>query len=164
MLPSGYQVREVDLLAAIQVLTLAMQVPGLSRSFIHEHAAEGSFDRGLNYQRSGAVVSLTRTSDATVDALVKGSQYAPYSVRIRHSAEEITSVECSCPYFAGAWCKHVVAALLACLGEGPSQDPSQPASEMIEHLSSEGVAELLDRVAEKHPEVLGWLRQEIREL
>jgi uncharacterized Zn finger protein len=141
-----------------------MTVPGLSVQFVHDHAAEGSFDRGLNYQRSGAVVSLKRTSDATIDALVKGSQYAPYSVRIRHSPHEITSVECSCPYFAGAWCKHVVAALLACLAAEENEGPSGSASELVEHLSSEDVGALLDRVVGKHPEVLGWLRTEIREL
>ncbi len=141
-----------------------MKVPGLSVEFIHHHAAEGSFDRGLNYQRSGAVVSLKRTSDATIDALVKGSQYAPYSVRIRHSPEEITSVECSCPYFAGAWCKHVVAALLDCLAAEESQGPSESASQMVEHLPADRVGTLLDRIVEKHPEVLGWLRIEIRSL
>ena len=142
-----------------------MKVPGLSHSFIHDHAAEGSFDRGLNYERSGAVVSLKRTSDATIDAMVKGSQYAPYSVRIRHSPEEITSVECTCPYFAGAWCKHVVAALLACLAEDDNNaGPTESASELMSHLSTADVGVLLDRVVEKHPEVLAWLRKEIRQL
>jgi uncharacterized Zn finger protein len=141
-----------------------MKVPGLSASFIHDHAAEGSFDRGRSYERSGAVVSLKRTSDATIDALVKGSQYAPYAVRIRHSPTEITSVECSCPYFAGAWCKHVVAALLACLAEEEGGGSTESAGEIVGHLSSEDVATLLDRVVEKHPEVLAWLRAEITKL
>lgn len=141
-----------------------MKIPGLSVPFIRRHAAEGSFERGMNYQRSGAVVSLTRTSDATVDAMVKGSQYAPYAVRIRHGAEHVTSVECSCPYFAGAWCKHVVAALLACLEEVETAEARDSVSRMVEHLDSAGVTVLLERVSEKHPEILGWIRAEMKEM
>jgi uncharacterized Zn finger protein len=138
-----------------------MKVPGLTTSYVHDHAAEGSYDRGETYQREGAVVSLKRTSETTIDALVKGSQYAPYNIRIRHDDKVVTSVECSCPYFAGAWCKHVVAALLACLEETDASPLPQGASHLVDRLDKEDVGRLLDRVARNHPEIVAWIRAEI---
>ena len=137
-----------------------MKIPALNESYIREHAASGSYERGSDYRDDGAVLSLRRTSTGTVDALVKGSQYAPYSVRIRHDDKAITSVECSCPYFAGAWCKHVVAALLSCLDEEAAH-LLETASQLAKHLNREELAELLDRVSEKHPELLAWIRAEL---
>ncbi len=141
-----------------------MDIPGLDEAFIQQHAAEGSYERGRDYERSGAVISLKRTSDGTVDALVKGSQYAPYAVRIRHGSTSINSVECSCPYFAGAWCKHVVAALLACLDTSVREHESASAGRLVDHMEKEELRLLLDRVAARHPELLDWIREEMRQL
>jgi uncharacterized Zn finger protein len=91
-----------------------MAIPGLSAGLIRQKATAESFRRGQDYHRRHAVISLERDDDV-LEAQVQGSGREPYQVRITFDEKGITDAECSCPYDWGGWCKHIVAALLACL-------------------------------------------------
>lgn len=94
-----------------------MSIPGLDKASIEAHTTEGSLERGHAYYEDGAVQHIEE-SDQTITARVKGSYYIPYAVHISYDGQGITEVECTCPYFEGSWCKHIVATLLVVLDEG----------------------------------------------
>lgn len=90
-------------------------IPGLTRTVVEAHTANGSLERGEAYVRKGAVRDVRRVGVATIEAQVQGGQAAPYIVRVAHDEAGIAEVQCSCPFHAGHWCKHIAAALLTCL-------------------------------------------------
>ena len=135
-----------------------MQIPGLTEATIREHAAQDSYERGEEYAARGAVVSLKRTGPRTVEAYVKGSRMLPYTVTIRHDEAAITDVECTCPYHAGSWCKHIAATLLVCLRE--DLDRTTALDAVLDTLDRQALIDLIRRLAERHPEVADWIAQE----
>jgi SNF2 family DNA or RNA helicase len=68
-------------------------------------------DRGMDYHYEGAVLELLDHEEGEWRALVLGSRSAPYQVQISLNGEDVLNWSCTCPYTAGAVCKHVVAAL-----------------------------------------------------
>src|SRR5512143_3349555 len=130
-----------------------MPFPTLSKTTIRQQAGEASFQKGLAYYQQGALVSLVKRGD-NVQAEVEGSEYTPYRVRIGLDAGGITSAECSCPYDWGGWCKHIVAALLACV-EHPDNVEERPAlQEQLAALSREQLQDLLLKLAEREPDLI----------
>jgi uncharacterized Zn finger protein len=99
-------------------------LPTLTESFIRQHAAPDSFQRGREYYRQGAVVGLVRRGQQ-LQAEVEGSQVEPYTVQITWDGGGITQASCTCPYDWGGWCKHIVATLLVCL-HSPVQVEERP--------------------------------------
>jgi uncharacterized Zn finger protein len=101
----------------------------LSEGAIRQQASAESFQRGQDYYRGGAVLSLVRRGDV-LQARVAGSQYEPYRVRVDVDAGGMTWVTCNCPYDWGGWCKHIVAVLLACLDD-PDQIEDRPTLDQL---------------------------------
>src|SRR5690348_2479064 len=93
---------------------VATIIPGLTEALIRQHATPDSFQRGQEYSRGGAVLSVVRRG-SVVEAKVEGSLPAPYLVRVVFDAGGISLATCTCPYDWGGWCKHIVAALLTCV-------------------------------------------------
>src|SRR5690349_20313962 len=91
-----------------------MEIPALTEASIRAHSAQESYSRGRSYYDRGAVTSLALRGN-TIEAEVEGSQYTPYRIRATFDQGGITTATCTCPYDWGGWCKHIVAALLACL-------------------------------------------------
>lgn len=135
-----------------------MRIPGLSEELIKRNAEEASVSRGREYLESGAVKSLKRTSGTDVEAYVQGSDIAPYHVTIRHDDDGITSAKCTCPYVGGAWCRHIVATLLAVIeSEGKL---SQPLDELLQDLDREDLVRLLESLVDLYPEIAKAIEDE----
>lgn len=128
---------------------------------IRAHTAGGSYDRGREYLEDGAVQSLTLDDEHTLQAKVQGSAVHPYVVQVQFDDEDITTVECTCPYHGGTWCKHIVAVLLKAL-ETDAVPKSEPATvaEMVESLDREDLVELLKHLAERKPELVDLIEEE----
>jgi len=130
-----------------------MSIPGLTKASIQAHTAEGSFERGLDYYEKGAVRHI-EDNDQTITARVKGSHYIPYAVHISYNGQGVTSVECTCPYFEGSWCKHIVATLLFVLEEGDTPAAPPPSlRERLEPLAKGELIALIEQLAgaDSHP-------------
>ncbi len=137
-----------------------MKLPGLTESTLQARTTEESYQRGEAYFNAGAVRSLERSGARQVEALVKGSSPLPYTVHVRHDDAGITGATCTCPYFAGSWCKHIVATLLACLhASGPRQERPSVAA-LLEGLDRAALVALIERLLEHHPHLAGWIEHE----
>jgi uncharacterized Zn finger protein len=130
-----------------------MPIPGLTKATIQAHTAEGSFQRGLDYYEKGAVQHI-ENSGQTITARVKGSHYIPYAVHVSYDGQGVTDVECTCPYFEGSWCKHVVAALMVVLEEeSPSTASTSNLKDRLESLDKNELIAIIEELAgtDDHP-------------
>lgn len=125
----------------------------LTESLIREHASFESFRRGEDYYRQETVLSLTRRG-GVLRAEVAGSEFAPYEVRVAFDEAGITEAACSCPYDWGGWCKHIVAALLACINEPESVRERPALEEVLSGLDRDQLQTILLRLAERDPSLL----------
>ncbi|MDQ3457978.1 MAG: SWIM zinc finger family protein [Deinococcota bacterium] len=123
---------------------------------LREHSSSASFERGVDYYRQGAVVSLEQR-DKLLSAEVEGSEFEPYLVRVEFDDAGVTSASCTCPYEYGGWCKHTVATLLAVIEEPDLVEERQPLEELLEPLSASQLRQALRHLAEKHPETVRTL-------
>ncbi len=138
-----------------------MSFPSLTRDDIKAHTAGGSFERGQQYLADGSVQSLKQTDDHTLKAKVQGSDVHPYLVTIQFEADDIASVECTCPYFGGSWCKHIVATLLKVLDaeEVPKSEPAAVA-DLVDDLDRADLVALVERLVEHDPRLLDQIERE----
>ena len=118
----------------------------LTEGLIRQHTARGSFRRGQEYYRAGAVRSLVRRGGA-IEAEVDGSKPWPYHVRISFDARGVTSAACTCLYDWGGWCKHVVAVLLTFLHEPSAIEERESLETRLACLTAEQLREVLLRIA-----------------
>jgi uncharacterized Zn finger protein len=138
-----------------------MAFPSLTRSDIRAHTAGGSFERGQQYLADGNVRSIKQTDEHTLKAQVQGSDVHPYLVTIQFDADDVQAVKCTCPYYEGSWCKHIVAVLLKVLenGEVPAQDPAE-LKDLVADLDRSGLVSLIERLVEHNPELLDQIERE----
>lgn len=130
----------------------------LSLKAVQEASSEPVYRRGIQYYRRKKVLKYEE-SDAgeSVEALVIGSEPAPYKVQVKVDGQDGFKAECSCPYFEEV-CKHSVAVLLTYIGRrqpGIRFDLNEP--ERPRESSSEPIPkakELLDdpKTAKPEPE------------
>lgn len=132
----------------------------LNEAGIQAHASSESFRRGEDYYRRGAVLSLVRRGDV-LHAEVAGSDFDPYDVRVVFDEAEIRGATCSCPYDWGGWCKHVVAALLACLHEPETVRETPSLEELLSGLDRDRLLDLLLRLAERNPSLADAVESEL---
>ena len=128
-------------------------IPGLSEANIHKQAGGNSFERGRDYYSNGAVLSLTQRGQV-IHSEVAGSEYEPYRVWINFDKGGLCSGECSCPYDWGGWCKHIVAALLACLHEPETLVERPSLADMLASLERKQLQELVQRLVQDDPKAL----------
>ncbi len=127
-----------------------MELPGLTEDAIREEASAESFRRGQEYHDEGAVLSLAHRGNA-LEADVAGSAPEAYAVRVDFDEEGVVDATCSCPYDRGGWCKHIVAALLACLNEPERVEERQPLEDLLAGLDRDQLQRLLLELAEQDP-------------
>ncbi len=132
----------------------------LTGSRIREYASSESFSRGEDYYQQGAVISLTRRG-GVLSAAVAGSEFAPYEVRVAFDEAGITEAACNCPYEWGGWCKHIVAALLACIHEPESVRERPGLEELLSELDRDQLQTILLRLAERAPSLADVIESEI---
>lgn len=142
-----------------------MAFPSLTTDDIQEHTAGGSFERGKQYLADGSVQSLKQTDDHTLKAKVQGSDVHPYLVTIQFDADDVTGVQCTCPYHGGTWCKHIVAVLLKVLNtdEVPKTE-SAAVDELVADLDREDLVSLIERLVEHDPRLLDQIERECARL
>jgi len=138
-----------------------MTIPNLTREKIEEHTSGGSFERGQQYLADGAVRALKRPTPRTIKAQVQGSDIHPYLVTVTFDERAVQSVKCTCPYFEGSWCKHVVAALLKTLkqDEIPVAESGRLGN-LVADLDRKELVTLLERLVERDPRILDEIRAE----
>jgi uncharacterized Zn finger protein len=111
------------------------------------------FARGDDYWERGTVVEIAWRGDV-LHADVQGSDYDPYHIVVEARGDRLTAA-CDCPYMdewgEGAWCKHVVAALLFALrsGEYVSQHPT--VAELLATLDRDALVRLVETLVETAP-------------
>lgn len=137
-----------------------MTIPALSEAAIRQQATAESFRRGQNYYRQDAVVSLVQRGNV-IQAEVEGSQYMPYRVRVTFDEDGITDAICSCPYDWGGWCKHIVAALLACLHKPETIEARPALEELLAGLDREQLQSLLLHLAAQDPDLADEIESQI---
>ncbi|PDV97453.1 SWIM zinc finger family protein [Candidatus Chloroploca asiatica] len=135
-------------------------IPGLSEQVIRRHAAGEMFSRGEDYVREGMVAGLT-LHEGVLEALVHGSQYDPYRVRVTFDAGGLVAATCTCPAAAHAWCKHMVAALLVALRQPESVQVAPPLAALLETLDREQLMGLLLRMVARQPDLADMLAGEV---
>jgi uncharacterized Zn finger protein len=142
-----------------------MTIPNLTRTKIEENTSSGSFERGQEYLADGAVRSIQRTDEHTLKAQVQGGDVHPYLVTITFDANDIQSVQCTCPYHGGSWCKHIVAVLLKTLKqqEIPVAKPAR-LNDLVGDLSRTEIIALLKRLVQRDPKILDEIRNEHPEI
>jgi uncharacterized Zn finger protein len=86
-------------------------IPSLLEQDIRQRTGGQSFERGLEYFRSGAVFDARRQG-MTLKARCEGSRAEAYRVRVTFDTKGVTSAECSCPVGDDGGCKHIAALLL----------------------------------------------------
>lgn len=138
-----------------------MSLPPITRSDIQTHTSGGSFERGEQYLADGAVRSVKQADEHTLKAQVQGSDVHPYLVTIKFDADDIQKVKCTCPYFEGSWCKHIVAVLLMTLEEDdvPAEE-SVEVADLVEGLDRSDLVSLIERLAEHDPRLLDQIERE----
>lgn len=138
-----------------------MTIPSLTRSKIQDNTTGGSFERGEQYLADGAVRSVKQTDEHTLKAQVQGSDVHPYVVTINFDEDDITAVQCTCPYVEGSWCKHIAAVLLKTLEEGgiPAGEAAT-VTELVKDMDRSALVALIERLAEHNPELLDQIERE----
>ncbi|MCO5243062.1 MAG: SWIM zinc finger family protein [Anaerolineae bacterium] len=132
-----------------------------TESNISAGASSQSFQRGSSYYRDGAVLELVQRGDV-LSALVEGSSYDPYEVRVTLAGEgRLASAMCSCPYDFGGYCKHVVAVLLAALHLGETVTVKPPLEVQLAGLSEAQLRRVILAVAADQPGLVEAIEQEI---
>lgn len=137
-----------------------MAIPSFNRATIRSQSSAESFNRGEEYWSDGSVLSIVQRGDQIV-AEVQGSGYQPYTVTVELDGDKIVDADCTCPYDWGGWCKHIVAALLAC-GEEPERVEERPSlTDLLAGLDAQQLRSLIVRLAAAWPETVAvverWL-------
>jgi uncharacterized Zn finger protein len=126
-----------------------MAWPNLTEAQIRQYAADETFQRGREYYQQGAVLTLVRRG-TTLQAEVEGSMARPYQVRCTFDPPGQITATCTCPYEWGGWCKHIVAALLACI-KAPETIEERPTLEStLEKLKREDLLAILLKLSSDH--------------
>lgn len=142
-----------------------MTLPSIPRSNIQENTTGGSFERGKQYAADGAVRSIKKTDEHTVQAQVQGSDVHPYVVSIQFDANSVREVECTCPYVEGSWCKHIVAVLFELRDdEEVSAEEAVEVGELVEDLDRAALITLIERLAEHDPRLIDQIERECSRL
>ena len=137
-----------------------MDLSGLTEGLIRQCVSAESFQRGREYFRDGAVVSLARRGDV-LQGEVEGSQPSPYRTRVVVDAGGIADAECDCPYDWGGWCKHIVATLLASIDCPEAVDERPSVEALLEDLDREQLRALMLGLAERDPSLADAIEGEI---
>lgn len=128
---------------------------------IRAHTTGGSYERGLQYLDEDAVLSVTLVNEHTLKAKVQGSDVHPYVVQIRFDTDDITSVECTCPYHGGSWCKHIAAVLLKVIEDDEiPKSESAAVSDLVSNLDRDDLVQILQRLAGHNPDLLDQIERE----
>lgn len=132
----------------------------LTEAMIRRLASPESFQRGREYHRQGAVLSVTRRGDQLL-AKVEGSDADPYQVSLMLGEGGISDTECTCPYDWGGVCKHVVAVLLTCLQDPGKVEQRPTVNALVAGLDATELHSLVVQLARRRPELADLIESEV---
>jgi uncharacterized Zn finger protein len=139
-----------------------MTLPHVTEPIIHQYSSDESFERGREYYRHGAVLSLVQRGQV-LHAEVQGSDVLPYRVQCAFHPDGTVSATCTCPYDWGGWCKHIVATCLATIQE-PERIEGRPAlEELLSRLDRKRLRTLVLTLAERDPTLTDVIEQFVGE-
>ncbi|MEG3437210.1 SWIM zinc finger family protein [Pannus brasiliensis CCIBt3594] len=138
-----------------------MTIPPIDENAIRGNATDSSWQRGQEYYREKAVISLGQRGES-LEALVRGSEWKPYRVRIDFSDNEIDLADCNCPYDYGGWCKHIVATLLAASRQPERVQEKASLKELITPLNEEQIRGLIAELVAESPELMDTIERYAR--
>ncbi|WP_420641437.1 SWIM zinc finger family protein [Candidatus Leptofilum sp.] len=133
----------------------------LTEAEIAKGANGSSFDKGYSYYRNGYVLEITQRGEQ-ITAEVEGSAYQPYQVQATVQEGKISSVNCSCPYDWGGYCKHIVAALLHYVHEPSGVEQQQPLADLLADLTAEQLKQLIIQAADANLDFLRAIERELQ--
>jgi len=132
----------------------------LSENQIHERASEQSFQKGLEYYQSGAILNPTWQSASggiLIMASCEGNSAPSYRVSAHLSSVGINSGSCNCLYDFGGDCKHIVALLLTYLHQPGAFTERKNATELLSGLDKDALIVLVARLVDRNPDLYGEL-------
>ena len=110
-------------------------------------------ERGEDYYYGGLVCDLQK-EDYGYSAVVKGSE--DYDVDIYIEDDEVSDMDCDCPYAGdGHNCKHMAAVLFAIEdnGESLSKESTQSIDEILEVMSEDDLRKELSEIVKNEPNI-----------
>lgn len=116
--------------------------------------------RGMDYYTNGAVISLEKISEESFVAEVDGSEI--YEVNVTLNGDEITDIECDCPYEYGMYCKHEAAVLYALRDEMKSNKKFSDTKEsllfVLEKCSKEQLIDIINEHTKEDKKFRNYLK------
>ncbi|MDX2231014.1 MAG: SWIM zinc finger family protein [Leptolyngbyaceae cyanobacterium bins.349] len=132
----------------------------ISETAIQHHATDQSYSRGEDYYERGAVTDLVQRGN-TIAADVEGSEVTPYRVSLQFDAGGIMSARCTCPYDYDGWCKHIVAAMLACVRQPERIEVRPPLTQLLEQLDLAQTKQLIQTLVTEQPELIDAVDRQV---
>jgi len=133
-----------------------VSLPKLSESIIRAAATPQSFERGEEYDDSGAI-SNTAIQDNLLTGDCEGTQAPFYHVQVELDEAGIRSAHCTCPYDYAGLCKHTVALLLTYMHHPRQFAERQAPADLLADLDRDDLVALMTRLLREKPEVYDWV-------
>jgi uncharacterized Zn finger protein len=139
---------------------VTMSLPTYTDADIRAQSSADSFQRGREYRRSGAVVSLVQRG-ATFQAEVSGSDADPYRVQVTFDGNALAGATCTCPYDWGGWCKHIVGTLLAAREQPEKVDERELVAHLLTGLNREQLEALVLKLIQFEPDIIDIVEAQV---
>jgi uncharacterized Zn finger protein len=136
-----------------------MSLSRISETFLQQHSTAKSYDRGMQYYRSGAVANVVQRGNL-VQASVEGSEYEPYCTRLTIDSGGIREATCTCEYSYEGWCKHIIAVGLFCLHQPQQVVQGKSLEEILASLDLEQTRQLIQQLVEHEPTTIDFLERQ----
>ena len=134
-----------------------MTLPRITESMIRTGASPESFARGKEYFRNDAI-SNAAIQGNMLSADCEGTSAPYYRVRVEWDDAGIRSVDCSCPYEYGGYCKHIVALLLHYLHKPKDFVVRELPKDLLSDLSHEDLIVILTQLLEREPDLYDFVQ------
>jgi uncharacterized Zn finger protein len=137
-----------------------MSISKLSEFTIRRHANSTSFQRGEAYYAAGTVLSVTQRG-SRIHAEVAGSEAQPYHVSLNVNGDGLISGICTCAYNYEGWCKHIVAAMLACVRQPETVEQRPSLEQLLEVLDYLQTQQLIQELVAQQPQLIEVIDQHV---
>lgn len=134
-----------------------MTIPRITESMIRTGASPESFARGKEYFHNDAI-SNAAIQGHTLTGDCEGTSAPYYRVRAVLDDAGIRSVDCSCPYDFGGYCKHIVALLLHYLHKPKDFAARESPTDLLGDLSRDDLIVIITKLLEREPDLYDFVR------
>ena len=140
-------------------------LPDNTEAEIARNTTDKVRQRGADYYRQGAVLSVLRRGDL-IQAEVEGSEDEPYLVSFTVGPTGVGEADCTCPFGEewDGWCKHIVATLLFCLHDSGDVEERPPLKTLLAGLDRDQLQTLLEKVAANKPRLVEEIAERVQRL